>query len=419
MAPLAHANDPGCIPDPAPANTLASVLAVAGVLPGYAAPVKDKVDPNGYEHANGDNDGDGVRNKNDALPNDPRDSVDTDGDGVGDNVDAFPKDPKESRDSDCDGVGDNADEKFDGDGRVAAVSRWSGDGVYGQTAKFTLTTTPDGVMHARLKVKLTGARDDKREASWEHEIEKFWSNKEFSLDVEWVESGEDNTVHVSRGSGRENSANFYTSTDKWVASHEIGHLLGLNDEYVDRSDRHRLIGESNSIMRASWDGAVPYTRHLAMIMSHFDCDKSRPAGGQDVAALKDHEVAPIPAAEDRPQVTPPEGTTKYLASGEAFKEAFVKRDGEGVYLTHTRDDWWVWESTLDAETLQLRHPTTDEVIVVEAARLSEVVETLPVDEPSPVEEGAVQGPETEPVVSDRASEEGLEDPGPPRESDPP
>lgn len=36
--------------------------------------------------------------------------VDTDGDGVQDKEDAFPKDPKETKDSDGDGVGDNADE---------------------------------------------------------------------------------------------------------------------------------------------------------------------------------------------------------------------------------------------------------------------------------------------------------------------
>jgi len=37
-------------------------------------------------------------------------SVDTDGDGVQDKDDAFPKDPKETKDTDGDGVGDNADE---------------------------------------------------------------------------------------------------------------------------------------------------------------------------------------------------------------------------------------------------------------------------------------------------------------------
>jgi hypothetical protein len=370
-----HAAEVGCIPTPAAASELTAVLAYS--LLAYMPPVKDKVDPNGYENGNGDNDGDGVRNKSDAFPNDAQETVDTDGDGVGDNSDAFPKDPKESRDADCDGIGDNADPEYTGLGRVATVDHWSGDGVYGQQARFTTITTPEGVQHLRLKLKLTGARDQKREASWEHEIEKFWSNDGFSLDIQWVDSGQDNVIHVSRGSGRANSGNLFTETDKWVASHEIGHLLGLNDEYGDSNDPHRLIGEANSIMRANWDGAVPYNRHLKAIMAQFDCDRSRPATADDIAALKDHEATPVPEAEDRPQVTPPAGTSKYTASGDAYKDAFVKKDGENVYLAHTRGDWWEWTGTLDSETLSFVHPNTGETLVVEAGRLSKVVETLP------------------------------------------
>ncbi len=305
LSPSTLAGDMGCMPgaSPAIADDLAVVMAVTPAAP--APPVKDEVHANHYDRSNGDNDGDGVRNKHDALPNDARDSTDKDGDGVGDNVDAFPDDPKEWRDSDCDGVGDNADKKFDGKGRVATVSRFSSDGTYGQNVGMTLVTTPDGVIHAILKVKLTGARDGKREAGWENEIEKFWSNDEFSLDVQWVESGEDNRMHVRRGSGRENSGTLFTSTDKWTAIHEFGHLLGLDDEYQDRKDPARLIGESNSIMRISWEGGVPYKRHLALILSQFDCEGSRAATEKDLEKLKKETPAPRPEA--RLRVTPSRG----------------------------------------------------------------------------------------------------------------
>jgi hypothetical protein len=63
-----------------------------------------------------DSDGDGVRNDEDAFPDDPAESVDTDGDGVGDNADQFPDDPAESVDTDGDGVGNNEDEDDDNDG---------------------------------------------------------------------------------------------------------------------------------------------------------------------------------------------------------------------------------------------------------------------------------------------------------------
>ena len=57
-----------------------------------------------------DTDGDGVKDSEDAFPDDANESVDSDGDGIGDNSDAFPDDANESADSDGDGVGDNADD---------------------------------------------------------------------------------------------------------------------------------------------------------------------------------------------------------------------------------------------------------------------------------------------------------------------
>ena len=77
----------------------------------------------------GDDDGDGVNDGDDALPLNPNESTDMDGDGIGDNSDgdvdgdgtgngkdAFPTDPNESADTDGDGIGDNADDDDDDDG---------------------------------------------------------------------------------------------------------------------------------------------------------------------------------------------------------------------------------------------------------------------------------------------------------------
>ncbi|WP_166260723.1 malectin domain-containing carbohydrate-binding protein [Marinobacter salicampi] len=66
--------------------------------------------------SNGDFDGDGIADKDDAFPNDASEWLDSDGDGVGDNGDAFPFDAAESSDLDNDGVGDNSDADIDGDG---------------------------------------------------------------------------------------------------------------------------------------------------------------------------------------------------------------------------------------------------------------------------------------------------------------
>ena len=89
--------------------------------------------------SNGDFDGDGIADKQDAFPNDPTEWLDSDGDGVGDNADAFPFDATEWRDTDGDGIGDNSDTDIDGDGYLNEVdafaldaTEWSdldGDGV--------------------------------------------------------------------------------------------------------------------------------------------------------------------------------------------------------------------------------------------------------------------------------------------------
>ena len=82
----------------------------------------------------GDDDGDGTPDAQDAFPLDPAESVDTDQDGVGNNADpdddndgvadsqdAFPLNPNESVDTDGDGVGNNADVDDDGDGVLDLV----------------------------------------------------------------------------------------------------------------------------------------------------------------------------------------------------------------------------------------------------------------------------------------------------------
>ncbi len=67
-------------------------------------------------NADSDDDNDGVPDPLDAFPTDPSEQTDSDGDRVGDSADAFPADRTEWLDSDGDTVGDNADGDTDGDG---------------------------------------------------------------------------------------------------------------------------------------------------------------------------------------------------------------------------------------------------------------------------------------------------------------
>ncbi|MCH1524556.1 MAG: hypothetical protein L7S41_05370, partial [Candidatus Thalassarchaeaceae archaeon] len=82
-----------------------------------------------------DSDGDGIRDDEDAFPNDPNETVDTDGDGVGDNSDIFPNDSNETVDTDGDGVGDNSD-IFPNDSNETIDS--DGDGVGDNSDMFPL-----------------------------------------------------------------------------------------------------------------------------------------------------------------------------------------------------------------------------------------------------------------------------------------
>ena len=95
-----------------------------------------------------DSDNDGVGDNSDAFPNDETEVSDSDDDGVGDNSDAFPNDPTETADSDSDGVGDNAD-AFPNDSGETLDS--DGDGVgdnadaFPDDASETADTDGDGV----------------------------------------------------------------------------------------------------------------------------------------------------------------------------------------------------------------------------------------------------------------------------------
>lgn len=66
--------------------------------------------------SDGDFDGDGYPDAQDAFPDDASEWLDSDGDGVGDNADLFPFDASEVADLDGDGIGDNSDTDRDGDG---------------------------------------------------------------------------------------------------------------------------------------------------------------------------------------------------------------------------------------------------------------------------------------------------------------
>ena len=332
-------------------------------------------DESSYSSQNGDNDGDKVRNRDDSFPNDPRTWRDSDLDGVGDALDHFPKDPKEWFDSDADGKGDNTDKEFTGPARKMSVDKYMGDGTYGQQVRFDMTMNPNKEINIELRVKLNGPQNTKTQAEWEKSCEKMWSQGGIKLDVKWVKSGAHKEVGVSRGSGRANSGHWYTQDDGLTVAHEVGHLLGLNDEYADGNDSHRLIGEEDSVMRIVWGEPRPYPRHIDWLKRFWDPKKSKPVAGSSEQKMgedshRKEESGSGGREESTGAVTPPSGYQKYLASRESYRERFAKKiDGNG-YIAHHQGTWLEWVENVSDTTLKMRHPDTGDVLIVEASELA-------------------------------------------------
>jgi hypothetical protein len=72
--------------------------------------------------------------------------------------------------------------------------------------------------------------------TWNHQWGCYHENElvcRFSIEVQWVASGEHHAVQVTAGGGRANMGRFYTAGSGRTAAHECGHLIGHMDEYAD------------------------------------------------------------------------------------------------------------------------------------------------------------------------------------------
>jgi hypothetical protein len=181
--------------------------------------------------------------------------------------------------------------------------RSGGLGPIGWTSAYEVEFTGS---ECRLNINVCLARDaDVTEAQWntvkgeaESEFRRVWDNKirltesgtgttyDIRVRLTWVTSGEHVRIALHSGTGHANRRNWYVTPPHVVSrAHELGHQLGLYDEYVDPEVINRATATSpgvytdNSIMGHTYsEGPTRATvklRHAQRMANHISAATGR------------------------------------------------------------------------------------------------------------------------------------------------
>lgn len=143
------------------------------------------------------------------------------------------------------------------------------DGIYGWDYKY-LQRGDELTLKLKLNPEpnITKEELDELKRRWRHGAESKWSEKfgccdksdikggkcvgcsysTVMLNVEFVEEGEHATIRVRRGPARSNYTTWDTEDTGDVAAHEVGHHIGLKDEYQDPSVPTRTPVNTGTVM---------------------------------------------------------------------------------------------------------------------------------------------------------------------------
>jgi peptidoglycan hydrolase-like protein with peptidoglycan-binding domain len=142
-----------------------------------------------------------------------------------------------------------------------------GGQTYGMTSRYTWRIVGDEI-RITVKLKFTGLNRPALVAQWFSAIRATWNRFDaindasgermaINFDPQTVAGGEDNVVEILPGSGRANAGQWYEEdpdSDE-TASHEFGHMIGLEDEYQrTHGDYKRLTGEEPSAGETTGSG---------------------------------------------------------------------------------------------------------------------------------------------------------------------
>jgi len=151
-----------------------------------------------------------------------------------------------------------------------STSQARSDPPYGWDSAYSLEISGDDVIiTVRANINpdagVTAAEIEQTKENTRREFRRYFDQR-FTLqssdgnsymlhvDIEYVDSGEDLVINLHSGAGHDNLSNWFVASNPIDRAHEMGHQIGLLDEYVDTATTSRATNASpgvqtdNSIM---------------------------------------------------------------------------------------------------------------------------------------------------------------------------